>query len=108
MPPSVRSELARDQFLQALSPVDLRTHTQLSHPWTLQEALEIFIERELMWAGAADSHLAPQPTGKSGEKPAWVYKLTKLIRAVSVQSNPLLAKGLLGVRAAWPLGQTAS
>ena len=32
MPPAVQSELARDQFLQALSPTELRMQTLLAQP----------------------------------------------------------------------------
>ena len=52
MPPYVQSELARDHFLQALSPTDLRIQTQLAHPKTLQEVLEMALERELVWRSA--------------------------------------------------------
>ena len=94
MPPAVQSELARDQFLQALSPTELRMQTQLAHPQTLQEALEMAIERELVWPGAIDTHPAPQPMVKStrdrsedSQKPAWVDELTELVRAVSMQAD---------------------
>ena len=94
MPPAVQSELARDQFLQALSPTELRMQTQLAHPQTLQEALEMAIERELVWAGAIDGHPAPQPMVRSArersedsQKPAWVDELTELVRAVSMQAD---------------------
>ena len=49
MPPSVQSELARDQFIQAPSPTELRIQIQLAHP----ESLQIALERELVWAGAS-------------------------------------------------------
>ena len=44
-PPSVQGELARDQFIQVLSPTELRIQTQLAHP----ESLQIALERELVW-----------------------------------------------------------
>ena len=53
MPPSMQSELARDQFIQTLSPTELRIQTQLAHPESLQIALEMALERELVWAGAS-------------------------------------------------------
>ena len=94
MPPAVQSELARDQFLQALSPAELRMQTQLAHPRTLQEALEMAMERELVWAGAIDSHPAPQPVvrlarerSEDSQKPAWVDELTELVRAVSMRAG---------------------
>ncbi|KAG7496361.1 hypothetical protein JOB18_017623 [Solea senegalensis] len=48
MPPAVQRELARDQFLQALSPKELRVHTLLARPTTLNEALELAVEREML------------------------------------------------------------
>ncbi|RXN35621.1 contactin-associated -like 5 [Labeo rohita] len=45
IPPSVQSELARDQFIRALSPAELRIHTQLARPHDLAEALELALER---------------------------------------------------------------
>ena len=46
MPPAVQSELARDRFMQALSPPELRVEVQLTHPQSLSEALERASERE--------------------------------------------------------------
>ncbi|KAJ8397330.1 hypothetical protein AAFF_G00441640 [Aldrovandia affinis] len=46
MPPPVLSEYARDQFVRAIEPRDLRERVQLRHPSTLQEALELALERE--------------------------------------------------------------
>ncbi|KAJ8391411.1 hypothetical protein AAFF_G00090410 [Aldrovandia affinis] len=46
MPPAVLSEYARDQFVRAIEPRDLRERVQLRHPSTLQEALELALERE--------------------------------------------------------------
>lgn len=47
MPTMVQSELARDRFMQALSPPELRVEVQLTHPRSLQEALERASEREM-------------------------------------------------------------
>ena len=86
MPPAVQSELARDQFLQALSPTELHMQTQLAHPQTLQEALEMAIERDLVWAGAINGHPARQPMVRSArersedsQKPAWVESLNSSV-----------------------------
>ncbi|CAI5669096.1 unnamed protein product [Oreochromis niloticus] len=60
MPPSVQAELARDQFLQALSPKELRMQTQLARPATLSAALELVLEREMLAGssgGADDTHV---------------------------------------------------
>ena len=94
MPPAVQSELAGDQFLQALSPTELLTQTQLAHLQTLLEALEMALERELVWAAAIHSHPAPQPMVRSArerseepQKPAWVDELTELICTVSMRAD---------------------
>lgn len=47
MPPGVQRELARDQFLQALSPKELRVHTLLARPATMN-ALELAVEGEML------------------------------------------------------------
>lgn len=57
MPPAVQSELARDQFIQAITPRELRIQTQLAHPRSLQEALELALKREIVGAGSAESSL---------------------------------------------------
>ncbi|CAL8369966.1 unnamed protein product [Gadus morhua 'NCC'] len=56
------------------------------------------IERDLVCAGAINSHPAPQPMvrlvrerSEDSQKPAWMDKLTKLVRAVSMQTTLLLA-----------------
>ncbi|KAJ8358230.1 hypothetical protein AAFF_G00021420 [Aldrovandia affinis] len=53
MPSEVQSELARDQFIRALTPADLRAQVQLQHPRTLQAAFEMAVERETVWAGSS-------------------------------------------------------
>ncbi len=58
MPPAIQSELARDHFLQALLPADLRVQTLLAHPRSLQEALELATEREML---RADSPVMDRP-----------------------------------------------
>lgn len=55
MPPAVQGELARDQFVQAKTPRELRVQTQLAHLRTLQEALELALEREIVGAGTTES-----------------------------------------------------
>ena len=87
MPPAVQSELARDRFIQALSPPELRVEVQLTHPSSLLEALERASERE-----AARAHIIPaqEPTTPTvraaGESstPAWAKELTELVRAATL------------------------
>lgn len=47
MLPAVQKELARDPFLQVLSPKELQVHTLLARPTTLTEALELAVEGEV-------------------------------------------------------------
>ena len=104
MPPGVQSELARDQFVRALRPADLRVEVQLQHPQSLQAALEMAVEREKVWSGAARSNGGPAAPAvrscREEEKPAWVTEMTELIRAVSLQptSRP-------STRVCWGCGQ---
>lgn len=90
MPAVVQNELARDQFIRALLPKELRVQTQLAHPRSLQEALELAAEREAVGA-AAGSYNEPIARAvvhdsPSQEKPIWAAELTELIRAVSLQT----------------------
>ena len=48
MDQGVQSELARDQFIRALSPTELRVQVQLQHPQTLQAAFEMAVEWEIL------------------------------------------------------------
>ena len=84
MPPSVQSELARDQFIQVLSP------TQLAHP-------ESFQPWRWLWRGSScglglrwgcmetPTVRAVVQSSPGPEKPAWVAEMTELIRAVSLE-----------------------
>ena len=78
MPPVIQSELARDYFLQGLLPADLRAQTLLAHPKSLQEALELATEREMLCTASwsADDH-TPKVSAACGielntAEPAWV------------------------------------
>ena len=78
MPPSVQSELARDQFIRALLPLELRVQVQLQHPISLQSALEMAVEREIVWGAVAEGGpRGSYPAGGAArgpvaeEKPAW-------------------------------------
>ncbi|XP_010793873.1 uncharacterized protein [Notothenia coriiceps] len=83
MPPGVQSELARDQFIRALLPADLRVGVQLQHQQSLQVALEMAVEREIVWSVAARSSGGPVPPAvrscREEEKPVWVTKVTESV-----------------------------
>lgn len=89
MPPTVQSELARDRFVQALSPAELRVEVQLTHPSTLLEALERASEREAVRAHintAGHEHAGPAVRAAAAETstPAWAAELTELVRATTL------------------------
>lgn len=91
MPTTVQTELARDQFIRALSPPDLRVHTQLARPQTLTDALEYALEREMVM-GAALHSAAPlvRATGEcemTAQRPAWVDEVTEMIRGLALPPN---------------------
>lgn len=46
MPPAIQSELARDQFVQALTLNKIRLHVQFGHPASPGKALDCVIEWE--------------------------------------------------------------
>ncbi|KAK5935063.1 hypothetical protein CgunFtcFv8_020458 [Champsocephalus gunnari] len=86
MPPGVQSELARDQFIRALLPADLRVGVQLQHPQSLQAALEMAVEREIVWSVAARSNGGPvTPAVRScreEEKLVWVTEMTESVQVL--------------------------
>ena len=112
MPAEVQCELARDQFIRAITPRELRIQTQLAHPCTLQEALELALEREVV-GGASESdfnggsHVVRSVVqeGPGQEKPAWVAELTEMIRAVSLQSPHSNTRPRRGAPVCWVCGQ---
>ncbi|KAK9521452.1 hypothetical protein VZT92_021257 [Zoarces viviparus] len=94
MPPPIQSELARDYFLQALLPTDLRIQTLLAHPGSLQESLESATEREMLCAGAVGKVVEKSTKVRTaGEtdmdlaQPAWVGELTQLVRAATLRDE---------------------
>ncbi|KAJ8356934.1 hypothetical protein SKAU_G00197280 [Synaphobranchus kaupii] len=112
MPPSVQGELARDQFLQALTPTELRIQTQLAHPNTLQEALELALEREIITGASMGVQQDNTPTVRTvvessppQDKPAWAAELTELIRAVLLQAQRDMGTRTCSV-VFWGCGQT--
>ncbi|KAK7896492.1 hypothetical protein WMY93_021817 [Mugilogobius chulae] len=108
MPAGIQSELARDQFIRALTPRELRAQTQLAHPRTLQEALELALERETVGAAAENSPVVRNAVQEcpNQDKPAWVAELTELIRAVSLQSPRSGSRPRRGPPVCWACGQT--
>lgn len=92
-PTDVQSELPRDRSIRAMTPRELRIQTQLAHPRTLQEALELLAwEREVVEGTAQSDHVGGNPVvrtvvqeGPGKEKPVWADELTEVIRAVSLQ-----------------------
>lgn len=109
MPPSILSELARDHFLQALLPSNLRIQTLLAHPKSLLEALELASEREMLGAGLPTTTLEDTPRVRAagmserGEAaPAWAEELTQLVRAASLRGQQ---RPWTGARLCWACGK---
>ncbi|XP_077941620.1 uncharacterized protein LOC144385336 [Gasterosteus aculeatus] len=86
MPTPVQTELARDQFVRALSPSDLRAHTQLARPQTLTDALEYALEREMVMSAAQhDASPMVRAVGETmSERPLWVDEVTEMIRGLAM------------------------
>lgn len=82
MPPAIQSELARDHFLQALSPSDLRIQTLLAHPKSLQEALDVATERELLGAPMVKDAVPVNMTNVSQTNSPETSELSELIQLV--------------------------
>ena len=78
--------------VQAITQRELRIQTQLAHPRSIQEALELALEREIVGGGTlGGSPEGSGPTLRTAActdaaevKPAWVAEMTELIRAVSM------------------------
>lgn len=110
MPPGVQSELARDQFIRAIHPADLRVQVQLQHPQSLQAALEMAVERENVGRIVAgdgrgeglQTVRAAMARPAEEERPAWLTEVTELIRAVSLQQTN---RPRPGPRLCWGCGQ---
>lgn len=99
MPTEVQNELARDQFILTM------------HPHTLQEALELALEREAVGGTAESDHSGSSTVlriavleGPGREKPSLPAELTELIRAVSLQS-PRSSTRSAKALACWVHGQ---
>ncbi|KAE8295056.1 hypothetical protein D5F01_LYC05979 [Larimichthys crocea] len=110
MSPDVQNELARDQFIRAITPRELRIQTQLAHPNSLQEALELALEREIVGETTSDDssgipvvrtavHESPVQA-----KPAWADELTELVRAASLQLRRSSNRPRRGPPVCWVCG----
>lgn len=90
MPSSILSELVCDQFIHALTPVELRLHVQLAHPTTLSEALELALERETATCAINTSTLTPALAAAVAvkelpeQRPAWAEELVRAMKNLSV------------------------
>ncbi|KAJ8393707.1 hypothetical protein AAFF_G00057600 [Aldrovandia affinis] len=114
---SVLSEYARDQFVRAIEPRDLRERVQLRHPSTLQEALELALEREELRGGTTQGGVREaSPTVRvavesspAREQPEWVgammERMTELVRAVTLQPQGGAARSP-GPMRCWGCGRT--
>lgn len=109
MPSDIQSELARDHFLQALLPADLRTQTLLAHPNSLLQALELATERETLCAGFQRTVPDNSPrvraaygTELNEAAPAWVEELTQLVRAATLQND---CQSRRDTKTCWGCGQ---
>ena len=113
MPPAIQMELARDQFVQAITQRELRIQTQLAHPRSIQEALELALEREIVGGGTmGGSPEGSGPTVRTAActdaadvKPAWVADMTELIRAVSMHSPQSATRPRQRPLVCWGCGQ---
>lgn len=63
IPLTVQNELAREQFIQAITPRELSIQTQQAHPCILHEALWLALEREIVGAGPTESGMKEDPGG---------------------------------------------
>ncbi|KAJ7998616.1 hypothetical protein DPEC_G00206740 [Dallia pectoralis] len=94
-PPLVQDELARDRFVLALSPPELRAGTQLACPISLQEALDVARQNEVIWEEAAGRKhseaaavRATETCAPREEMPGWARDITELVHALSISSSP--------------------
>ncbi|KAG7489138.1 Retrovirus-related Pol poly from transposon 297 [Solea senegalensis] len=91
MPLQVRSQMARDCFVGALYPPELRCAVQLAHPSSIEEALRLAVEREAVWShardqgGGANAVRAAREVRVPETKPEWVDDLTGLMRTLTTQ-----------------------
>ncbi len=110
MPPSVQNELARDRFIQALTPRELFVQMQLAHPTTLSEALELAIEREILGSEMDADVMMPivravEMSESHSGAPAWMDNSTNavMLEPLHLRAPPTtLTFSMLGL---WPARQ---
>jgi hypothetical protein len=111
MPPAIQTEFARDQFVQAITPWELHIQTQLANPRSMQEALELTLQWEIVGGGTMEG--SPEESGPTVRtatctaevKPAWVAEMTELIRAVSMHSPQSATRPRQRPLVCWGCGQ---
>uniref|UniRef100_A0AAV2KTQ3 Gypsy retrotransposon integrase-like protein 1 n=1 Tax=Knipowitschia caucasica TaxID=637954 RepID=A0AAV2KTQ3_KNICA len=87
LPSVIQSELVRDQFVHALTPVELRLHVQLIHPVSLSQALELALERETAFGASKCTELMVTAATKVEPeyKPAWAEELIHAVKNLAVR-----------------------
>lgn len=81
--------MCSDQFVHALTPVELRLHVQLTHLVTLGQALELALERETAICATKPTNQAPvmaaaAAKGVLDQTPAWAEELITAMKTLSV------------------------
>uniref|UniRef100_A0AAV2M0P6 Gypsy retrotransposon integrase-like protein 1 n=1 Tax=Knipowitschia caucasica TaxID=637954 RepID=A0AAV2M0P6_KNICA len=87
LPSVIQSELVRDQFVHALTPVELQLHVQLIHPVLLSQALELALERETAFGASKCTELMVTAATKVEPeyKPAWAEELIHAVKNLAVR-----------------------
>uniref|UniRef100_A0AAV2LKB0 ribonuclease H n=1 Tax=Knipowitschia caucasica TaxID=637954 RepID=A0AAV2LKB0_KNICA len=90
LPSVIQSELVRDQFVHALTPVELRLHVQLIHPVSLSQALELALERETAFGASKCTELMVTAATKVEPeyKPAWAEELIHAVKNLAGCGKP--------------------
>lgn len=89
LPSTIQSELVRDQFVHALSPMELRLHVQLAHPVSIGQTLELALERETAIGATKPTTSTPVTTAATKQtpdhKPAWAEELINAVKTLSLR-----------------------
>lgn len=107
MPPGVQRELARDQFLQALSPKELQVHMLLARPATMKEALELAVEREMLNRDFGEEEGSPvvRATSVPRRQTANPEGRREAGQAAAVQMGSSLTRPRRRIQNCWGCGQ---
>uniref|UniRef100_A0AAV2KIM1 Integrase catalytic domain-containing protein n=1 Tax=Knipowitschia caucasica TaxID=637954 RepID=A0AAV2KIM1_KNICA len=81
----IQSELVRDQFVHALTPVELRLHVQLIRPVSLSQALKLALERETAFGASKRTELMVTAASKVEYKPALAEELIHAVKNLAVR-----------------------